>query len=132
MKRTIQTQFKGRLLKIREDLGAEMAQLSNTILSDGRPCGEHDGYVSESIDKELVLELAEQGLCDAVDEALDRMARGAYGTCIDCGRQIAKARLAAVPYTAYCIRCENAREKNSPEVRRVSMRSPRGEIFARS
>ena len=47
---------------------------------------------------------------DAVDAALQRMASGAYGPCVDCGQAIAMARLQASPEVARCIRCQKAAE----------------------
>lgn len=43
-----------------------------------------------------------------IDEALDRIERGAYGVCLDCGEEIATARLSAVPATRYCLECQNS------------------------
>lgn len=51
-----------------------------------------------------------QELVDIV-EALARMARAEYGTCIDCGKHIAWARLQAQPHAKRCIHCEEARER---------------------
>lgn len=38
-----------------------------------------------------------------VRAALQRIDRGEYGRCIDCGREIPVARLEAVPWTLYCV-----------------------------
>lgn len=38
-----------------------------------------------------------------VRDALRRIEDGEYGVCIDCDREIAPARLDAVPWTPYCI-----------------------------
>ena len=38
-----------------------------------------------------------------VRAALQRIGRGQYGRCIDCGREIEISRLEAVPWTPYCI-----------------------------
>jgi len=38
-----------------------------------------------------------------VRAALDRIKRGEYGRCIDCGREIGPSRLEAVPWTPYCL-----------------------------
>ena len=46
-----------------------------------------------------------------IAEALERMERAEYGTCIDCGRHIAWARLQAQPHAKRCIHCEEARER---------------------
>lgn len=47
---------------------------------------------------------------DAVEAALQRMASGVYGPCVDCGQAIAMARLQASPEVARCIRCQKAAE----------------------
>jgi RNA polymerase-binding protein DksA len=53
-------------------------------------------------------------LVDVV-EALERMDRSEYGTCIDCGKHIAWARLQAQPHAKRCIHCEEARERASAQ-----------------
>ena len=40
-----------------------------------------------------------------VSLALERIAKGEYTTCSQCGEDIAIDRLKAVPYTSLCIRC---------------------------
>jgi len=42
----------------------------------------------------------------AIDEALQRLDKGTYGICRDCGEPIAPARLAAIPWTRVCITCK--------------------------
>jgi RNA polymerase-binding protein DksA len=106
MKRIIQKSFEHRLLGIREQLGSERTRLSDSILSAIGPVGEHDGCVSESIDKELSLEHTEEELCQSVDDALARLAKGTFGMCIHCGKEIPLRRLEALPFTSYCIDCE--------------------------
>ncbi|MGO4568409.1 TraR/DksA family transcriptional regulator [Rhizobium sp. 2YAF20] len=41
----------------------------------------------------------------AVDAALERLENGTYGRCAKCHENIRKDRLAAVPYTPFCITC---------------------------
>jgi DnaK suppressor protein len=41
-----------------------------------------------------------------IDDALERIARGTFGICAECGAVISANRLRAVPYTRFCIRCE--------------------------
>ena len=54
---------------------------------------------------ELGLIANEQHLLTEVTAALDRIDDGTFGTCTDCGRPIARARLDALPYARQCIRC---------------------------
>ncbi|HMN46359.1 MAG TPA: TraR/DksA family transcriptional regulator [Povalibacter sp.] len=42
---------------------------------------------------------------EAIDAALERIASGRFGVCTDCGQQIERARLEAVPYAVRCSRC---------------------------
>jgi DnaK suppressor protein len=39
--------------------------------------------------------------------ALNRVAEGAYGVCVDCEEPIAPKRLAAVPWTPRCLSCQS-------------------------
>lgn len=48
-----------------------------------------------------------------VEGALGRLAAGSYGECLDCGRQIAPARLKAYPAAMRCVACQEAVEKRS-------------------
>lgn len=47
----------------------------------------------------------------AVDDALDRLAAGSYGTCTECGEPVAEERLEALPAAALCIDCASVMER---------------------
>ena len=69
------------------------------------------GYEKESL---LQRSSHEQQLLRAIDSALGRIRDGTYGTygkCVSCGKQIDGRRLAAVPWTPYCIPCEEDFER---------------------
>ena len=46
-----------------------------------------------------------------IDEALSRIEEGTFGTCVNCGSPMAEKRLNAVPWTPYCIDCQELSEK---------------------
>jgi RNA polymerase-binding transcription factor len=46
-----------------------------------------------------------------VDAARGRLADGSYGTCVDCGEEIAAARLVAYPTAERCTECQKVYEK---------------------
>ena len=48
---------------------------------------------------------------DEADKALCRLVEGAYGICVDCGKNIAEARLNAKPEAARCLKCQSVRER---------------------
>ena len=47
---------------------------------------------------------------DKIDAALQRLAEGTYGDCVECGAEIAASRLWALPFAVRCRDCEEARE----------------------
>ncbi|MGH9458930.1 MAG: TraR/DksA family transcriptional regulator [Thermoanaerobaculia bacterium] len=46
-----------------------------------------------------------------VGDALKRMDRGGYGACTNCGATIGERRLQAIPWTPFCIDCQELQEK---------------------
>src|ERR1017187_4081409 len=57
----------------------------------------------------------ESSLLRQVKGALVRVADGSYGTCLHCEEEIKPKRLDAVPWTKYCIRCQEASDRNEFE-----------------
>jgi DnaK suppressor protein len=53
----------------------------------------------------------ERQLLGMVESALDRIREGVYGECISCGEEINAKRLDAVPWTRYCIACQEKMEQ---------------------
>jgi RNA polymerase-binding transcription factor len=52
-----------------------------------------------------------------IDEALQRVDQGTYGTCDHCGQDIAAARLSAVPFALLCLECQEREEALAAEER---------------
>jgi DnaK suppressor protein len=50
-----------------------------------------------------------------VETALQRIREGAFGECVNCGNEINAKRLEAVPWTRYCIECQEKLEKGQLE-----------------
>jgi uncharacterized protein (DUF302 family)/RNA polymerase-binding transcription factor DksA len=50
----------------------------------------------------------------AIDAALERLDKGTYGRCVECGTAIAPARLAHAPEAARCVICQQRRESAPP------------------
>ncbi len=46
-----------------------------------------------------------------VDEALQRIVNGTYGVCAECGQELNRKRLEAVPWASHCIACQEKIEK---------------------
>ena len=54
----------------------------------------------------LKLRQTDAKILQAIEEALERIEKGTYGICRDCGEPIADARLLAIPWTRVCISCK--------------------------
>ena len=63
--------------------------------------------------KELNFSLSdgERNLLMLIDEALVRIDDGSYAVCTNCGTTIGEKRLQAVPWTPFCIDCQELQEK---------------------
>jgi DnaK suppressor protein len=57
----------------------------------------------------------ESNLLRNVRGALRRLNDGSFGTCVHCEEEISPKRLAAVPWTAYCIQCQELADRNQAE-----------------
>lgn len=52
--------------------------------------------------------------------ALRRIENGSFGTCQECDADIHPKRLAAVPWARFCIRCQEAVDRNFEEIQAPS------------
>lgn len=53
----------------------------------------------------------DHGQLTLVKNALDRLKEGGFGECTECGTQIGAKRLEALPWTPYCIDCQEKVER---------------------
>src|SRR5215471_17860082 len=68
---------------------------------------------SNSYTKELLFSqsTADRFLLQLVEEALQRINEGEYGTCTHCGKEVQPKRLEAVPWARHCIICQDLQER---------------------
>ena len=68
-----------------------------------------------SYTKEFLLSLsdAERAQLKLIDEALGRIEKCTYGVCQRCGATVGKKRLNALPWTPFCIDCQEKVEEGS-------------------
>ncbi len=71
--------------------------------------------IDESTDEqgtstEMRLKDRERNLLNQINRALDEIAEGTYGLCIECDEPIGQARLAARPMAQLCIDCKEDKE----------------------
>ena len=53
----------------------------------------------------------ERGLLSKINQALEKIERGVYGECENCGEQISLKRIQARPVAELCIDCKSEQEK---------------------
>ncbi len=58
---------------------------------------------------------ADFGELTEVREALKRLDAGTFGKCLDCGRDIPAARLAAIPWAAYCLNDQEKHDRDGSQ-----------------
>ena|SRR5437764_11788107 len=57
-----------------------------------------------------------------IDEALVRLGAGEYGSCVECGGEIAERRLRALPFAVRCQACEERREEAQARAQHLAQR----------
>ncbi len=78
--------------------------------------GASDNHLAETatatLGREIDYTLGENSgeLLTQIDAALERIEQGTYGTCTNCGREIAPERLEATPWASLCIDCKRDAE----------------------
>jgi DnaK suppressor protein len=97
------SEFQEALLKKRREL----------LAGEGlKPIGSMMGDMADQADGinevhiALKLRSTDAKILQAIEEALERIDRGTYGVCKDCGEMISAARLRAIPWTRSCITCK--------------------------
>jgi DnaK suppressor protein len=74
---------------------------------------ESDDWAKADTERDLAYALEERESAElvAIDAALQRVADGSYGLCVDCGTPIATARLHANPTAMRCVTCQARAEQ---------------------
>jgi len=101
-----------------EDRQHELRRNVNRTAQDGRDADLESAQdiadrAANSYNKEFLFHQSnnERQLLNMVQSALDRIREGTFGQCISCGEEINPKRLEAVPWTRYCIACQDKMEK---------------------
>jgi len=120
---------KKRLEQFKKKLEARQVELRRIVTRtehDGRTADEEAAQdiadkAANSYTKEFLFHQSnsERQLLQLVEGALDRIREGAFGHCISCGAEINAKRLDAVPWTRYCIACQEKAEQGLMEENRA-------------
>lgn len=99
---------------IRSQLTRERNELLNRLQAPLEMArGDDADLATMAQNKEHALWLAQDARqrLEAIEKALQRIERGNYGLCVNCGKPIPEERLLAVPLTLYDIECQTKLER---------------------
>ena len=74
-------------------------------------------------DMEFALVQMKADTLNRIDEALRRLDAETYGTCAECGTDIAAARLKALPFAVLCLDCQEREENREAEEKKADLRA---------
>ena len=101
-------------------LTEELAQLETNKSSaeerrEGSPFGKREEEATETLEleKRLTLENRVRQEIATVEHALEKIEKGTYGLCDNCGKKIAPERLEALPQASLCLNCKALLTKNA-------------------
>ena len=97
--------------EITNTLKGRNEQLSNLV--EASEPGDEADIASDRIDGNLALKLGDEDMrrLEQINSALERIAKGTYGVCQNCGEEINEGRLEAMPYAMLCLDCQSATER---------------------
>jgi DnaK suppressor protein len=98
-------------LQIRKNLVDSTAKESSGDLSSYSYHMADQGTDTSEREKAFLFASKSGRLLYHINEALRRIRKGEYGICQNCGKQIQKARLEAVPHARLCIDCKEREEE---------------------
>ena len=99
--REIRSEVQGKI----RDVRSERSEKDHAVLDPGETS---EVAIQEDIKLALIQMKAET--LTRIDDALSRVEDGTYGHCVECGEEIARPRLRALPFAVRCKNCEQARE----------------------
>lgn len=100
--------YKELLLAKRAELSSSWRGRDELAPSAGHLHGDPADQASAASEAAIQVRLhqTDSKLLRAIDDALARIARNAYGTCEVCEEPISAVRLTAVPWTRLCLNCK--------------------------
>ncbi len=102
---------KEKLLTRQQEILEEIKDLAHEKTGERQVMDSADQALSISIEKlQSSLQQTEIDELHSIDDSLERLKKGEYGLCIDCGELISQQRLEYYPYAARCIVCQETAE----------------------
>ncbi len=98
--------YRRRLTDKRDDVLSGQGAKIETLTGFGRVAEDDQAQITHDEFVSLHLNSIEQAELRLVEEALDRLRLGGYGSCVNCEEPIPVKRLRAIPWARYCVRCQ--------------------------
>ena len=120
---------KKKLEQFRKQLETRQQELRRTVtrteedgrIADAEAAQDIADRAANSYTKEFLFSQSnnDRQLLNMINGALERIREGGFGDCISCGNEINPKRLEAVPWTRYCIACQERMEQGAMEESRM-------------
>lgn len=104
---------KTELEKLREELLGRIERTHKHIHEREEVSANFSEQSVERSNDEVIMQLDAEGREELrlIEDALERIEAGEYGECQECGKDVAPARLEAIPYASLCISCASDEEE---------------------
>jgi DnaK suppressor protein len=105
--------FKDLLCKRLEDLAGGARETVDEMNDEDDTFPDPNDRATLESDRNFVLRIRdrERKLIAKIEQALERVEKGTFGICDECGEDISEGRLKARPVTTLCIKCKEEQEQ---------------------
>jgi DnaK suppressor protein len=100
--------FREILMKRRQEILDNQKPIADSMIDTNTRQGDlaDQANGNNEVHIHLKLKQTDAKILIAIEEALQRVEAGSFGVCRDCGDEIARVRLEAIPWTRVCIACK--------------------------
>jgi DnaK suppressor protein len=109
------SEMEKRLHAKERELWADMTRIEEEARAAGIAETQNGAAAAESKEGLFQETTSDWNMFTQVHEALQRIANGTFGKCVDCGHQIEEHRLESVPWTAHCLEHQNRYDRELAE-----------------
>jgi len=106
--------FRKTLISLKEQLAGDYERIAGASSEEfGADLPDMNDEAARTISRRILLEIGDKNFdtINKVNDALDRIEKGEYGICAECGDDIPVKRLELLPFTEYCVECQELLEK---------------------
>lgn len=95
----------------RDTLTAQLSELAEPVrapgvqMQFGKRAGDHTADAVLQMTRTMTAGQLRQ-VAEDIDRALEKLGEASYGSCDDCGQQIGRERLEALPWATRCVICQ--------------------------